>query len=82
MNELIGRDTVAAMSLDTLDAYLDHGVATPTLERNLHEVLALFGALEALRIDLDRVSAQLERQSIGAIEAGVNTALTRLASAA
>jgi transaldolase len=82
VNELIGRDTVTAMSRKTLDAYLDHGTAAPTLERDLLEVLALFGKLEALRIDLDRVSTQLEHESIDAIAAGVNTALTLLASAA
>jgi transaldolase len=82
VNELVGRDTVTAMSQNTLDAFLDHGTAAPTLERDLLEVLALFGKLEALRIDLDRVGTQLERESIGAIAASVNTALTLLASAA
>jgi transaldolase len=82
VNELIGRDTVTAMTLNTLEAYLDHGAAAPTLERNLLEVLALFGELQGLRIDLDRVSTQLQRESIGAIAASVNTALTLLSSAA
>jgi transaldolase len=82
VNDLIGRDTVMTMSLNTLSAYLDHGAATPTLERNLLEVLALFGELEALGIDLDRVSTQLERENIDVISAGVNTALTRLSPAA
>jgi transaldolase len=82
VNALVGHDTVTLLSLKTVDAYLDHGAAAPTLERNLLEVLALFGELETLRIDLDRVSTQLERESIGAIAASVNTALTRLASAA
>jgi 5'(3')-deoxyribonucleotidase len=45
-------------------------------------VIQLPGKLKTLGIDLDRVSAQLERESIGAIEAGANTALTRLALAA
>ncbi len=82
VNRLIGRDTVTAMTLSTLDAYLDHGAAAPTLERNLQEVLGLFGDLEALGIELDRLSTHLERESIGGIAAGVDTALTRLASAA
>jgi transaldolase len=82
VSALVGHDTVTALSPNTLDAYLDHGAAAPTLERNLLEVLALFGELETLGIDLDRVSTQLERESIGAIVASVNTALTRLASAA
>jgi transaldolase len=82
VNELIGHDTVTLTSRNILDGYLNHGVAAPTLERNLLDVLALFGELEALGIDLDSVSTQLERESIGAIAASVNTALTRLASAA
>jgi transaldolase len=83
VNELIGRDTVTLMSPNTLDAYLDdHGAAAPTLERNLLQVIAFFGELEALGVDLDRVSTQLERESIGAIAAGVDIELTRLASAA
>jgi transaldolase len=81
VNELIGRDTVTAMSTNTLDAYLDHGTAAPTLERNLLEVLALFGELESMGIDLDRASSRLERESIGAIAASVNNALIRLAAA-
>ncbi|HMD75136.1 MAG TPA: hypothetical protein VKG05_14835 [Steroidobacteraceae bacterium] len=78
----IRRDTVTAMSVNRLDAYLDRGAAAPALERNLMEVLALFGELEALGIDLDRVSAQLERECIGAMSTSVNSALTRLVSAA
>jgi transaldolase len=66
VNALVGHDTVTALSLNTLDAYLDHGAAAPTLERNLLQVLTLFGDLEGLGIDLGRVSAQLECESIGA----------------
>jgi transaldolase len=62
VHELTGRDTVTAMSLRTVDAYLDHGAAAPTLERNLLQVVALLGELEAVGIDLDRVSTQLERK--------------------
>ncbi|HEY2530009.1 MAG TPA: transaldolase family protein [Xanthobacteraceae bacterium] len=82
VNRLIGRDTITSMSLDTADAYRDHGAAAPTLERNLLEVLALLGDIETVGIDLDRVGAQLQRKNIGETAAGVNTALTRLASAA
>jgi len=82
VNRLIGRDTISSMSLTTADAYRDHGTAAPTVERNLLEVLAQLGDLETVGINLDRVSSQLERESIGATAAGVNTAFTRLASAA
>lgn len=82
VNRLVGRDTISSMSADTADAYRDHGAAAPTLERNLLDVLALLGDLETVGIDLDRLGAQLEHESIGEAAAGVNTALTRLASAA
>ncbi len=75
LNELIGRDTVTATLRSTLDAYREHGVAAPTLERNLPQVLALFGELELVGIDLDRVSAQLERKTIETIAAAIDTAL-------
>ena len=82
VNKLIGRDTISSMSLSTAEAYRDHGTAAPTVERNLLEVLARLGDLETVGIDLDRVGAQLERESIGETALGINTALTRLASAA
>jgi transaldolase len=66
VHELIGRDTVTAMSLTTVDAYLDHGAAAPTLERNLLQVVALLGELEAMGVDLDRLSTQLQRKRAGA----------------
>jgi len=82
VNRLIGRDTISSMSLHTTEAYRDHGTAAPTVERNLLEVLARLGDLEKVGIDLDRVSARLERESLGETAVGINTALTRLASAA
>ena len=82
VNRLIGRDTISSMSLAAAEAYRDHGTAAPTVERNLLEVLAQLGDLETVGIDLDRLSAQLERDSLGQMTAGVNTALTRLAAAA
>ena len=51
------------------------------LQQSARNVLALFGELESMGIDLDRASSRLERESIGAISASVNTALIRLAAA-
>ncbi len=82
VNRLIGRDTISSMSLNAAEAYRDHGTAAPTVERNLLEVLAQLGDLETVGIDLDRLSARLERACVDEMTAGVNTALTRLAAAA
>lgn len=82
MRSLVAILSPTAMSLNTLNTYLDYGVATPTLERNLLEVIQLLGEPKTLGIDLDRVSTQLERESIGALETDATTALTRLVLAA
>ena len=74
VHELIGRDTVVAMSLSTVDAYLDHGAAAPTLERNLLQVVALLGELEAVGVDLDRVSTELQRKRASASAMSVSPA--------
>lgn len=78
VNALIGRDTVTAMSTNTLGAYLDHGSPAPVLERNLHEVTAMFGELEALRINPEEVSARLEHEHFGAIRACADSSSGRL----
>lgn len=78
VHELTGRDTIAAMSLGTIDAFLDHGAAAPTLERNLLQVVARLGELETVGIDLDRVSARLEHERTTAMAASVKAALTKL----
>jgi transaldolase len=63
VNALVGRDTVTTMSMNTLDAYRDHGSLAPTLERNLLDVCDVFAELGCLGVDLDRVSSELERES-------------------
>lgn len=73
VNSLVGRDTVTAMSTSTLAAYLEHGAAAPTLERNLHEMIALLGELETLKISPERVSRQLEHEHFGAMQSRVDS---------
>ncbi len=79
VNELIGRDTINTMSVTTLDAYRDHGSGAPTLERDLLDAVTLLAELQALDIDLDRASAQLQREALAAVAAEVNASLQRLA---
>ena len=78
VNALVGRDTITTMSLNTLDAYRDHGSVAPTLERNLLDVCDVFAELAELGVDLDRVSVDLERDGINARATGINIALARL----
>jgi len=63
----------------TLNASILLGDRVVRCGRNGSEAL---GELKTLGIDLDRVSTQLERESIGVLETNATTALTRLVLAA
>jgi transaldolase len=80
VNEVIGRDTVGTMTVNTLNAYRDRGAAAPTLERDPLDAAALLAEIPLLGIDLDRVGRQLECDGIAASAASVNDIVTQLAS--
>jgi transaldolase len=61
---LIGPETVNTVPLQTLDAYRKHGRPAARLETDLLEAMALPDALARCGIDLDDVSAQLEREGV------------------
>jgi transaldolase len=58
-DNLIGRDTVNTMPPETIEAFLDHGKAELTLERDLDEARSQLTQLEKLGIDLGGVTRQL-----------------------
>lgn len=64
VEELIGPDTVDTIPLDTLKAFLDHGVAAATLEAGLPEATAHLARLAALGIDLSAETEQLQRDGV------------------
>ena len=61
---LIGADTVNTLPPDTLDAFLDHGEASATIAQDMPRVRDDLAALRPLGIDLDEVTAQLEREGV------------------
>jgi transaldolase len=82
VNELIGRDTVSAMTVNTLNAYRDHGAAAPTLQRDPLDAVAVLAEIPVLGIDVERVGKQLERDGIAASAACINDIVALLASPA
>jgi transaldolase len=64
VDALIGPGTIATLPLETLNAYRDHGNPAPRLEQNLENAQRVPQQLAALGIDLDVVSAELEREGI------------------
>jgi Zn-dependent oligopeptidase len=64
MNALIGPGTVATLPLQTLTTFCDHGDPSCRLEDDLDAARAMPEALQASAIDLEKVSAKLEKEGI------------------
>lgn len=63
---LIGPDTIATMSPDTLAAYREHGRPTARLDENVAEARWVLDELAELGIDMNVVGHHLERQELQA----------------
>jgi len=61
---LIGPDTVDTAPIETLDAYRDHGITKPSLEKDVAEAVRLLKRLPTIGIDLDKVTQQLEDEGV------------------
>ena len=65
VEELIGDDTVNTMPHNTLEAFVDHGVAEPdTVCRNVEEAESIPGKLSALGIDVDASLEALQAEGV------------------
>jgi transaldolase len=64
VEELIGRDVVNTMPLETIQAFQDHGEVRDTLETGLDEANALLDELAAAGVDYADVVATLEEEGV------------------
>jgi transaldolase len=64
VEELIGPETVNTMPLETVAAFQDHGEVALTLEQGIDEAKRVFEELKAAGIDVDDVTATLEREGV------------------
>ena len=64
VEELIGRDVVNTMPLETIQAFQDHGEVRDTLEEDLDEAHALLDELATAGVDYDDVVATLEDEGV------------------
>ncbi len=64
VESLIGPATVNTMPRETVEALLDHGHVTETLETDLDEARATFASLAEAGVDYDDVVAGLERDGV------------------
>ncbi len=64
VEELIGRDTVNTMPLETIQAFQDHGIVEETLTEGVDDAQKLLGDLAAAGVDYDDVVETLEREGV------------------
>jgi len=64
VEELIGPDTINTMPQNTLDAFREHGILAPTLEKDVDEAFAVIRALEEAGIDFKAVTDELQVQGV------------------
>src|SRR3954462_12545783 len=64
VEELIGRDTVNTMPLETVEAFQDHGKVAETLEQGVDEARDLLRQFEEAGIDYDDVTRVLEEEGV------------------
>ena len=64
VDALIGPDTVNTVPPATIDAFLDHGTVSPSLEAGLDEARDQLARLAELGIDLDAVTEQLQEDGV------------------
>lgn len=64
LDNLIGPFTVNTVPMNTIEAFMDHGVAESVLAENLSASRAQIGAIEAVGISMAAVTDQLEREGV------------------
>lgn len=64
VEELIGPDTVNTVPPETLEAFLDHGLARTTLTEDIDDARETMSRLARLGIDMDEVTANLQADGV------------------
>lgn len=65
VEELIGPETITTLPRVTLDAFRDHGEASPQLEVGIDRARVVFRELGEIGISLEAVSRELETEGVG-----------------
>ncbi|XP_074558309.1 uncharacterized protein LOC141814271 [Curcuma longa] len=78
VDPLIGPDTVSTMPDQALQAFIDHGVVSRTIDSNISEAEGVYSALEKLGIDWNEVGAQLEAEGVDSFKKSFDSLLVSL----
>lgn len=75
---LIGPDTVSTMPDQALQAFIDHGAVSRTIDSNISEAEGIYSALEKLGIDWGYVGSQLELEGVDSFKKSFDSLLDSL----
>ncbi len=80
VEELIGDDTVNTMPPATVDAFRDHGVCGPALERDVDTARKQWQDLARFGVDTAKVAVTLEEEGLAAFSKSFETLLGQIAA--
>ncbi|ONK78136.1 uncharacterized protein A4U43_C02F14720 [Asparagus officinalis] len=75
---LIGPDTVSTMPDQALQAFIDHGVVSRTIDANVSEAEGIYSAIEKLGVDWNEVGAILEAEGVDSFKKSFDSLLVSL----
>lgn len=78
VEELIGKDTINTVPLETLRAFQEHGKASLTLPLELEKARSILTQVEALGIDLQEVHSNLLKDGVKAFASSMDSLMTFL----
>ncbi len=76
VESLIGPDSINTLPLNTISAFLDHGKAEVTIERDVDAARKNLADLQTAGIDLDKVTAQLLEDGVKSFTDSFNKIMT------
>ena len=72
VEELIGRDTVNTVPMNTLEDFRDHGVVKPTLQSGVEDAHRVFADLREVGIDMKAVTQKLTEDGVASFAESFN----------
>ncbi|GMH15073.1 hypothetical protein Nepgr_016914 [Nepenthes gracilis] len=78
VDPLIGPDTVSTMPDQALQAFVDHGTVSRTIDSNVSEAEGVYSALEKLGISWNDVGSELEVEGVASFEKSFDSLLDTL----
>src|SRR5690554_208317 len=64
VENLIGKETINTLPMETIDAFRDHGKVAETLTKDIDHANKVMSDLKAVGIDIDKITQRLENEGV------------------